>query len=375
MHTDHLILPLFLLASGLSAGLAAQSDIVLRKDGAKMRGVEVTEFKFEAVVAKKGDEETRVPGHMVFAVEWGGLPESFTIARAALDRGDYETATQLFGEAAEKAERPLVKADAEFFQVKAAVAAIGADKGAAETAAERARAWVTANADHWRLPEAMLLLGRALRLAVKGDDAAQVLRDLDNRAINEGFGAVWSARAKYELALTLAANGKPGEARTQFQAANSAADTALATKSPDEAELNNIKILARIGEGETFLTEKDYRRAESYFHGLTTSPEQGLAAAAWAGEGEAVFLGAAGKDNPGELRRAQLALAQGVVLDSTSGEASAKANYYLGRCQLELGQEREGDGFKARANSYFQIVVQSYPKSRWADEAKAALQQ
>ena len=56
-----------------------------------------------------------------------------------------------------------------------------------------------------------------------------------------------------------------------------------------------------------------------------------------------------------------------------SDEASAKANYYLGRCLLELGPERENDTWKQRANSYFQIVVNSYPTSRFAALAKQEL--
>ena len=70
------------------------------------------------------------------------------------------------------------------------------------------------------------------------------------------------------------------------------------------------------------------------------------------------------------MRRAQIALATGSVLDAQGGEASAKANYYLGRCLLALGPEREGDTFKQRANAYFQVVVSSYATTHWASLAK-----
>jgi TolA-binding protein len=59
-------------------------------------------------------------------------------------------------------------------------------------------------------------------------------------------------------------------------------------------------------------------------------------------------------------------------MDSTNGEASAKANYYLGRCLLELGQDKEGDSFKQRAQAYFEIVYSSYSTTRWAGLAKTA---
>ena len=65
-----------------------------------------------------------------------------------------------------------------------------------------------------------------------------------------------------------------------------------------------------------------------------------------------------------------MALAKASVLDAAAGEASAKANYYLGRCLLELGPDREGDRFKQRAKAYFEIVYTNYPSTRWAALAK-----
>jgi len=371
-------IPLLILAGCVTSSLLAQGkDIIVRKNGARIRGIEVTEFTHSGLKAtRKGGEVLEIPGHLVLALEWGDLPEEFIAGRAAMERGDFATAVQMFGEAANKATRPLVKADCEFFQIKAAVAAIGDDSGAAQTAADKAKAWLTTNGDHWRVPEALLLAGRASRLAGNAADATATLRELDDRATREGFGAVWSARAKFELALTLMAEDKAGEARSIFQSANSAADNALRTPSGDDSELRTIKIMAKIGEGETYLSEKDYSRAESFFHALTNNKDNNaLVAAAWAGEGQAIFLQAKDTGSSADFRRAQLALARASVLDSQAGEASAKANYYLGRCQLELGPDREGDKFKTRARAYFQIVLSNYSSSRWAAEAKAALAQ
>ena len=95
-----------------------------------------------------------------------------------------------------------------------------------------------------------------------------------------------------------------------------------------------------------------------------------LVAAGHAGEGEAIFLAAVESKQPEAFRRAQIALATASVLDAQGGEASAKSNYYLAKCLLALGAEREGDTFKARANAYLQIVVTNYPASRWAAIAK-----
>ena len=362
---------LLLLAAVLPAPfVSAQkiNDVVVKKDGQLVRGVEITEFLLSGVRGKRGDDPFEVPAHQVLSIQWGNLPDTFVTARATMDRGDYRTATQLFGDV--QSDRPLVKADAEFFKVKCAVAAIGNDKAGGATAAEHAKKWLADNANHWRTPEAMLLAGRAERLAGTAGAAATTLRELDERAAREGWGPIWSARAKFELALTLLADGKASEARTAFQTASSAADTALNQPSADDGELKSLKIQARVGEGESYLAEKDFAKAESFFRTLASGTQPELVAAGHAGEGEAVFLAAIAANRLDDVRRAQIALAKACVLDAQSGEASAKANYYLGRCLVALGPEREGDDFKQRANAYFQIVATAYPTSRWAADAK-----
>ena len=365
-----------LIATALLAPFATSqkiNDAVLKKDGARVRGLEITEFLLSGVRGKRGNDPFEIPAHLVTSVEWSNLPDAFVSGRTAMERGDYRNAAQMFGEAINQTDRALLKVDAEFFLIKAAVAAIGADKSAAATAAERAKSWLSTNANHWRTPEALYLAGRAERLAGTGGAAAQTLRELDDRATREGFGAVWSARAKMELARTLLADGKASEARTSFQSASAAADSALTTPSPDDAELRLLKTQARVGEGETYLGDKDYTKAESFFHGLATGSQPELVAAGLAGEGEAIFLAALAKNDMALVRRAQIVLAKASVLDSQSGEASAKANFYLGRCLTVLGQDHEGDTWKERANAYFQIVVANYPSSRWAAEAKLEL--
>lgn len=353
---------------------AKGADAVVKRDGSRVRGIDITEFAVTGIKATKGKDTIEIPSHQILAVEWGELPDAFVSARAALERGDFGNAAQLFGEAERQATRPLLKADALFFQTKAAVAAVGTDKGAAATAASRAKSWLETNGNHWRIPEAMLLTGRAQRLAGAHADAGATLRDLDERASRDGFGAVWGARAKFELAMSLLDANKAAEARTAFQSASSAADGAIAGaasgSSGDAAELRMLKTLAKVGEGETFIGEKQWAKAESFFNGLTRSDQMELAAAGRAGEGEAIYHAAVERKSMEDLRRAQVALATAAVLDSLSSEASAKANFYLAKCLLALGSEREGDNFKARAHAYYQIVATHYQSSRWAAMAR-----
>ncbi|MCB9879740.1 MAG: hypothetical protein H6835_19265 [Planctomycetes bacterium] len=362
-----LLLPVAFLLPTVSAQKI--NDVILKKDGSRVRGLEIEEFLLSGVRGKRGSDSFEIPAHQVESVEWSDLPEAFIAGRAALERGDFQNATQLFGTV--QSDRPLVKADAEFFQIKAAVAAIGNDKGAASTAAAHARTWLDANPNHWRTPEALLLTGRAQRLAGTAGTAAETLKELDDRAVRDGFGGIWGARAKFELALTLLADQKASEARTQFKSAASAAESALASAdATDKAELAALQTQARVGEGETYLVDKDFNQAESFFRTLENAKDPALVAAGYAGEGEAIFLAAGATPEPTALRRAQLALAHASIRDIAGGEASAKANYYLGRVLLALGPDLEGDGYKKRAQGYFQIVYTAYPASRWASLAR-----
>lgn len=369
------ILPLLFTAALLAPQALAQknNDVLLRTDGARMRGLEITELLLTGVRGKRnaGKDDFELPASLVAEVEWGNLPESFLAGRTALARGDFAAASQLFGDV--KTDRALVKVEAEFFLVKAAVAAAGTDRTAAATAAERAKKWLTDNVNHWRTPEAMLLAGRAERAAGLGGAAAATLRELDERALRESFGAVWSARAKFELAMTLLADGKGGEARSAFTSTATAADAALAKPSPADAELRELKTLALVGEGETYLVDNDFARAESFFMDLTSGRDPQLVAVGHAGAGEAIFRAALVSKQPKDLRRAQLSFAKASVFDQLASDASAKANYYLGRCLLELGAEHEGDTFRQRANAYFQLVVSNYSTSRFAPLAKLEL--
>ena len=356
------------------SGLHAQkiADTVVKKDGSRERGVEVTAFTLTGIKTKKGAEEREIPPHQVADIEWSDLPETFVSGRTAMARGDFDSARQLFGEAANQATRPVLKTEAKFLQCRAAVASAATSKQAAADAAGATRAWLGESADNWRVPEGMLLLGRALRLAGTGADAETALKELDDRASRDGWSPVWAARAKFELALAQVDQNKGGDARSSFQSASSAADLALGTPSGDDAELKQIKIQGRVGEGETFLAEKDFGRAAEFFRGLANSGQAELVAAGRAGEGEARYQMAVASKNLDEFRAAQVALAQASVLDQTSGEASAKANYYLGMCLLALAA-RDDDSSKARANAYFTLVTKAYPTSRWAAAAKAEL--
>ena len=90
-----MLLPVALLLPSVSAQKI--NDAILKKDGSRMRGVEITEFLLSGVRGKRGNDDFEVPAYQIIDVEWSGLPEEVLAARAAMGRGDFEAATQLFG--------------------------------------------------------------------------------------------------------------------------------------------------------------------------------------------------------------------------------------------------------------------------------------
>lgn len=366
-------LPLAVLLFAGAGTAQGGADTIVKRDGTSLRGVEITALLRAGVKYQRGGNEAELPAHQVAEVEWGNVPESFANAETAMARGDHATALQLFGDAAGAAERPVLKAEARFLQGRAAVAAAVTDKAVAATGAGHLRAWLTEFPDHWRVPEGMLLLGRALRLGGLYDDAATTLRELDERATREAWGPIWSARAKYERSLALMGHGKLLDARSEFQSAASAAQSAMGTAGGDKAELVDLKVAAAVGQGETLIHEKELQRAADYFRNMAGQSDPASMAAGKAGEGEALFLAAVEGKDLDQVRRAQIALAEASVLDVTGGETSAKANYYIAKCLLALG-DRAGSSYQARAQGYFRIVTRSYPRSRWAALARQELE-
>lgn len=364
------ILGLSLLAALLPAQDA--TDTIVKQDGASVRGVSVTTLTLASVKFQRGKEEVELPPHQLADIQWGGAPDAFASGLAAMGRNDYETARVQFGEAVNKTERALLKAEARLLQGKAAVLAGAADAAGAANAAGALRAWIGEFPDHWRLPEAMWLLGRGLRLGQAHADAEAALKELDERAGRDGWGAIWNARAKYELALCLLEQNKAMDARSAFQSAGSAADTAMAASGGKSEELAAIKVNSKVGEGESLVREKAYDRAAEFFRTLSQNDDLSLAAAGKAGQGEAMFFLAETSNDAMALRNAEVALAEACVLDTGAGDTAAKASYYLGRVVATLG-DRAGADWGARSKSYYQTVVKGYPDSRWAGPAKAEL--
>jgi len=370
------------LALALAPTLEAQRvlDTIVKTDGSSVRGVEVLTLTTETVAYKRGDDQLSMPGILLGHVQWHEPPEAFLKGQAFLQQGDFANAIQQFAEAERTPSvREPIKVEAQFYTAKAAVLAASEDPGKAADAVRAIEGFVAAHPDSHKTPEASLLLGRAHRIAGNHTSAVTALQELETNAITKAWGPLWNARAKYEIALTWLAAEDATKARGALNATVAAVDGALANAGDARGELEAMKLEATVAEGETYLADKNYAQAVSFYRALAQQPPRGRDTAAYAaakaGEGQALYLDAAASNKPAQLRQAQLALAEAVVLDTAGGETTAKATYFHALCLLALGSERETEDFRSRAMAMLDTVVNQYPSSRWASEARTARNQ
>ena len=137
--------------TALSSALAAQNDVVLLKEGGRLRGVTVTAATATDVSYTQGSDEKKVAAAKVRDITWGDAPEAFALAQSLEEGGKFEEAATQFLEAASNAKRPVVKEDATFRGARAAIAGAGNDAAMAQGAAGRLQEYLDAAPQGFRV--------------------------------------------------------------------------------------------------------------------------------------------------------------------------------------------------------------------------------
>lgn len=365
-----LILAACLATAGIASSQNKYQDTILQKSGQRIRGVQVIEMTAARILYRVGNEESEIPASALARIQWDEPPESFMLARAAVDRADYAEAANLYSETARDTERPALKLEAQFLAAEALVNSSSGDQAKATSAVVALQIYLSEAPDGYRLPDALLLQGRALVGAGRAPEAETSLLELEAKTSSQGWDGIWSVRAKIEKAKAQLAQGKLNGARGSFRAAI-AAGSALA-KDGSDPEISQLIANASIGEGDTLVAESKLELAIEFFRKLLASAnDRAISAAAQAGLGEALYLNAMAKGSDSDLREAQLALATANLLDGNARETTAKALFYAGKVLLALGPDREQQDYKSRAMKYFRTVSRYYPQTVWAGKATA----
>jgi tetratricopeptide (TPR) repeat protein len=350
------------------------TDVISLRDGRRLRGVEITSATATAVHYKRKAEASEIPTVLVLDIEWGGQPEEVAQAKAAMRTGDAAGAANLFMAAAGKTGRAPLKAEYEFLAAEALQRGSARDKAGAAEAARRLEAWIGANADSMRMPDALMALGRAQVGAEAFPEAEGTFKKLADDAVGNGWSAIWGARGKLGLANAQMARGDFANARATFASAATALG-ALSEEERKSEEAIAIEAEALVGTGESMIQQGKFADALSYFRDEVgrRATTDAIRAAAKAGEGEAIYLQAKNGGSGDDLRKAQIAFADANLLDDVGGATTAKALYYTGLILLALGPDRDGPNVQTRAAEYFESVTREYADTRWAALAAAEL--
>lgn len=369
--TLRLIAPLAACTLFATANLAAQGkDSILLNDGSRQQNLLIQSVTTTEMVGTDAGGELKLPFRDLRAVTFGDAPAQFALATSAERRGDFALAATLFEEALAAAGRDVQKAEYEFLALRAKAQGAETTPNEAAEVADGLAAWVAANSDFYRVPEAMLWQGRVLIAADAGEQAATVLGQLDQQAADGGWPSIWRARAKLRQGFAQLKTGDGPTSRTTFRSSLSLAQSI--TDSNLRNEVQDLITQATLAVGESMIAEDDLDTAKEFFERGGSNESLGLTAARQAGLGQVLFLQAGKTNDVATMRAAEMALATAITSDPAGGEISAKSLYFMGKLLLLLGDERENN-VRERARGYFESITRHYGTTRWAALAREAL--
>lgn len=371
--TGRLRLSSYVLGALLAAAPAAlaQGDVVVQTDGSRVRDLQITATGSKEITAETENGPRNFPIRSFREIVWGSMPEAFDLGEAAERAGDFSLAAIKFEEALGAIDREVVRPDVQFLALRSRVRSLQGDANAAGSVADDINSWLGSNPDHYRTPDAMFWRGQALRAAGEAAAAASLFDQLEKDALSNGWQPIWSARAKLEQGLAETAAGNHAQSRATLRAALSAAES---VNDPSFAqEIASLQTNATSAIGESMIEEGDPDKALGFFRDGSSNESAALSAARKAGEGQALYVQAVTSLDVNDMRQAQIALAEAIVLDPEGGDVTAKAQFFTGKLLLLLGDERERSSSE-RARDYFRTVVDAYQGSRWASQARAELE-
>ncbi len=314
---------------GVALAQDAPKDTISARDGRRLRAVEVLEATTSVVRYKQRNAAAEIPSTLVTEIEWDGAPAGYAQGIAFVRAGDFVSASNQFLEAAGQTSRAPLKIECEFLAADALARGAGKDATRAQEAVAKLEAWISANADGFRLADAMFSLGGAQVAAGQSAEAEATYKKLADEAVARGLSPIWGARAKLGQARAQIARGDFGNARSTFRSAISAAQS-VPVEGRSDVEILQIEADALVGTGDSLVREGKFDDALSYFRDEVgkRATNAAIKAAARAGEGEAILLKANQSGNlTADLRRAQIAFAEANLLDTVGGDPSSKALY------------------------------------------------
>lgn len=356
-----------ILAATLAAGLAAADKIYLT-DGRVLDEVEVVNETLEGVTYKdkKKSGEQKVAADAVLSVRYTKMPRLVDQAETEAEEGQVESAITDFEQyadgqlgGAERADRQLW---APAYALKRAID-LHTSVGNVAKVVELTDKLISKVPDSRYVPMAFLARIEALREQKKEQAAQEAVTAFRNLIQAKGLSDRW--RLEADLLDVLSNPALKGQAKR---------DRLIEIESQAGEQYPITRNRARVAQGESFLEgdSPEFAKARKIFDGIVADPkaDDTTLAAAYTGLGDCLFKETvdkvkAGTDASASARACLLAYMRVIVVYKDQTRYVPKAMYFAGRSFEFLGDDN-----KLNARKMYSSVIQGFPKSPWATEAK-----
>ncbi len=353
----------------LAVPLLAQGRVV-QIDGTVIQGT-ITAATVEGVSLRVDGSDQTIPPGQVLRLHFGPPPPMVAQAAAAASRLEFQNAANLYAEAATTGGDAWVTPFAQLGRAEALLGWASFDRGHAPEAVSAFREWTASHPDHFWIPRARMGLAQALALEGKVEDAANEMQDLANFAFEKNLGKRVEFEARLTRSRVYLTADQAALARQRLEgsgglvAALKQASVDAASPPALRASLRQQWQSAQILLGDTIESIDGLEGAQRYWERILRT-ETGLGADARAA-GQIAMANAARAQ--GKLREAQFALAEIAAVLNTGPDTAARTLYSLGEVCAELGDK------PTPGKVYFQRVIDLYPSSTWASQARKKLGQ
>lgn len=315
-------------------------DTIILVGGKSIKDVTVGSETFAEVKYRQGSSNKTMDGKKILEIIHGNAPRAYKAGDGQRKGGQYAKAINYYKKALSTPKiKPWVKVYANFY--------IGecyrlSDKGSEGVPFYKKAA---AEKDHLLYPRALIGLAQALAAKRSWSEASSQLKK-----VTGGSYGIWRPRADYALGQILLAQGKMSDARRAFAAVKNNTDD------------RNMAVAGMVGEGQTYVAEKNYSRAIKFFRDILSKSDvpREVMAGAWAGIGDCEMAQASG-DKKGE-RRALLAYLTVIVEFAGAPDAYPRALFQGAKLYEKFGLKDQAKALKRELKS-------RCPTSKYAKES------
>lgn len=355
-------LHLFAGAAALAAAAPlAQADTIYMVDGRIISDVSVESDGLHVVAYQEGRSTEEVPAEDVLRIEYERVPKQVDEAQADIDEGnllDGAAALEDYVTGVVTSDRPQRRyphaPPAAMYRLVEVYAMLGR-KDEVVRSVDR----LLEHAPQSRfVPHAYLRKAEVLAAAGEAASAAGVLKELEQKILNEGMSPRWELEK--DLAAALLDESLKGDALRRRL-------NELAQEAGSKYPV--VRNRAEVAVGESHLESGELDEAEEVFRNTVDDPkaDDSTLAAAYAGLGECLYRRAASENDTELMKDALLKLLRVAVIYEDETRYAPKAMFYAGRAFDFLNDEPS----KERAQKMYRKVIVEYGGSSWADEAKA----